>query len=39
MSLNLAITHNIIKTKNIHSFQCWIGHMNEVGMCYRYIIL
>lgn len=32
MSLNLAIAHNIIKTKNIHSFQCWIGHMNEVGM-------
>lgn len=30
---------NVIKTKKNYSFQCRIGHMNEVGMCYGYNIL
>lgn len=39
MSLNLAVACNLIKTKKNYSFQCRIGHMNEVGMCYGYNIL
>lgn len=39
MSLNLAVARNLIKTKKNYSFQCRIGHMNEVGMCYGYNIL